>query len=582
MYDLLNLYVMPIRNKEIADKLNETADLLDIKGENEFRIRSYRNAARAISGMSDELSGIADDKDKLKELPEIGESMAEKIREILDTGELNQLKELRKDIPASLLEMIKLEQMGPQRTKKLYDELGITSMKELEKAAKEGELEKISGFGKKTSQNILDEIKAYSEKGGSKRFKLGEIEAQAEDFREYLEKKLDQVTIAGSFRRGKETVGDIDIVATAKDSEAGMDHFTSYEEVDKVLSRGETRSSVVLRTGLQVDLRIVKKRSYGAALLYFTGSKAHSIALRKIGQEKDLKVNEYGVYKGKKLRASKTEKEMYEALDLRFIPTELREDQGEFEAARKNQLPDLVQLKDIRGDLQTHSDASDGQFSLEEMAAAAEERGYDYYAVTDHSKRVSMANGLDEKRLAEQIEKIDALNKKMDHLRILKSIEVDILKDGSLDLPDSILKELDLVVCAIHYNRNLSRKKQTKRVLKAMENQYFNILAHPTGRLIAEREAYDIDIKMVMKQAKDFGCFMEINANPDRLDLKDGYARMAKEMGLQLSISTDAHSKSQLDNMKYGVGQARRGWLEKDDVLNTRSWRQLRKLMKRS
>jgi DNA polymerase (family 10) len=573
---------MPIRNKEIVDKLSEVADLLDIKGENEFRVRSYRNAVRVISGMSDELSAIADDKDKLKDLPEVGESIAGKIQEILDTGELSQLKKLKKDIPASLLEMMELEQIGPQRTKKLYDELGITSIEELRKAAEEGELKKISGFGKKTTQNILEEIETYRKKEGSGRFKLGEIEAQAEDMRDYLEKKLDQVTIAGSYRRGKETVGDIDIVATAKNPEEAMDHFTSYKEVEKVLSKGETRSSVVLRTGLQVDLRVVKKRSHGAALLYFTGSKAHSIALRRIGQGKDLKVNEYGIYKGKKLRASKTEKEMYEALDLCFIPPELREDQGEFEAARKNKLPDLVQLKDIKGDLQTHTEASDGQFSLEEMAAAAEELGYDYFAVTDHSKRVSMANGLDEKRLAEQIEKIDALNKKMNQLRILKSIEVDILKDGTLDLPDSILKELDLVVCAIHYNRNLSRKKQTERVLKAMENSYFNILAHPTGRLIGEREPYDIDIKKVMKEAKDRGCFLEINANPDRLDLNDEYARMAKEMELQLSISTDAHSKAQLDNMKYGVAQARRGWLEKDDVLNTRPWRQLKKLLNRS
>jgi DNA polymerase (family 10) len=336
-----------------------------------------------------------------------------------------------------------------------------------------------------------------------------------------------------------------------------------------------------LRTGLQVDLRIVEKNEFGAALLYFTGSKEHSVELRKIGQEKDLKVNEYGVFSGKKKLASKTEEKMYKALGLRYIEPELREDKGEFEASRNNNLPKLVELDDIKGDLQTHTKASDGKYSLKEMVEGAQDLGYEYYAVTDHSKKVTMANGLDEKRLTKQIEEIDKLNKKMKQIKILKSIEVDILEDGSLDLSDDILKELDIVICSIHYNMNLSKKKQTRRVLKAMENPHFNILAHPTGRMINKRSPYDIDLEDVMKEAKDKGCFLEINANPDRLDLNDDHARLAKEIGLKLSISTDAHSTDNLHFMKYGVAQARRGWLEKDDVLNTRSWEDLKKLLKR-
>ncbi|HKL33417.1 MAG TPA: DNA polymerase/3'-5' exonuclease PolX [Tangfeifania sp.] len=572
---------MPVHNKEITDKLNEVADLLDLKGENEFRVRAYRNAVRTISGLSKSVAEMEDNDENISSLPDIGDSMVEKIEEIVETGNLKQLEKLKKEIPSSLVEIMKLEQMGPERTKILYEELDIDSISDLKKAVEDGKVEELKGFGKKTADNIKREIKEYSQKGGSKRIKRSEAEEEIQPLIKYLEDKMDDVTIAGSFRRKKETVGDIDILATSDDVENAMKAFTEFDEVDRVLAHGEKKSSVKLRTGLQVDLRIVEKNEFGAALLYFTGSKEHSVALRKTGQEKDLKVNEYGVFSGKKKLAAKTEEKMYKALGLHYIEPELREDKGEFEAARNNNLPKLIEMDDIKGDLQTHSKASDGKYTIEEMVEAALDFGYEYYAVTDHSKKVSMANGLDEKRLAEQIEQIDELNGKMKKIKILKSVEVDILEDGSLDLPDDILKELDIVICSIHYNMNLSKKKQTRRILKAMENPNFNILAHPTGRRINERSPYDLDMEEIMKEAKDMGCFLEINANPDRLDLDDDNARMAKEIGLKLSISTDAHSVDNLNFMKYGVAQARRGWLEKDDVLNTRPWKDLKKLLKR-
>jgi DNA polymerase (family 10) len=572
---------MTVQNKEITDKLTQVADLLDIKGENEFRVQAYRNAVRTISGLSTSLAEMVENDEDIFSLPDIGDSMAEKIEEIVETGKLKQLKKLKKDVPVSLIEIMKLEQMGPERTKTLYQELDINSIDDLKKAVEEGKVEELDGFGKKTVENIKREIEEYSQKGGSNRVKRSEAEKEIKTLESYLEKKMSDVTIAGSFRRKKETVGDIDILATSSDTENAMKAFTEFDEVDRVLAHGKKKSSVKLRTGLQVDLRIVEKNEFGAAMLYFTGSKEHSVALRRMGQDKDLKVNEYGVYSGKKKLASKTEKKMYKALGLRYIEPELREDKGEFEASRNDELPKLIKLEDIKGDLQTHTKASDGKNLLKEMVEAARELGYEYYAVTDHSKKVTMANGLDEKRLAKQLEEIDELNKKMKKIKILKSSEVDILEDGSLDLPDDILKELDIVICSIHYNMKLSKKNQTRRILKAMENPHFNILAHPTGRMINKRSPYEIDMEEIMKEAKDKGCFLEINANPDRLDLDDDNARMAKETGLKLSISTDAHAVNNLNFMKYGVAQARRGWLEKDDVLNTRSWSDLKKLLKR-
>jgi DNA polymerase (family 10) len=572
---------MPVHNKDIASIFNELADLLDIKGENQFRIRSYRNAARTISDLSENLADIAEDEKKLSALPGIGSSITKKIREIITTGRLKKLEDLKNKVPESLLEIMKLEQMGPHRTKILNKKLNINSINDLKSAAQKGEIEKIEGFGKKIQQNILKEIKEYRQKGGIRRFKWHEADDYVKPLVDYLDRKLENVTVAGSYRRRKETLGDIDVLATSENPDKAMDYFVSYEETERIIAKGTTKSSIKLRSGLQIDLRIVDKKSYGAALLYFTGSKEHNIVLRKIGIEKNYKVNEYGVFKGKKSVAGKTEEEIYKKLGLRFIEAELRENRGEIEAAKRNMLPHLVTMADIKGDLHIHTNATDGKYSLEDMAMAAKKRGYEYFAVTDHSKRVSMANGLDEKRLAQQIEKIDILNSKLTDIRILKSVEVDILEDGTLDLADDILKELDLVVGAVHYNRRLSREKQTERIIKAMDNPYFNILAHPTGRLIGEREAYDIDMEKIIRAAKERGCFLEINAYPDRLDLNDIYAKMAKETGLKLSVATDAHSVDNLNYMEYGIAQARRGWLEKDDVINTCSWKKLKNLLKR-
>jgi DNA polymerase (family X) len=575
------MVIMPVHNKEIARILNEIADLLDIKGENEFRVRSYRNAARTVSGLSESISQKARNKKEIQTLPGIGASMAEKIEEISKTGTSSQLNELRKQIPATLVEIMKLEQMGPARTKLMNKELNIESIDDLKNAAEDGRIEKIRGFGRKTSENILREIREYSQKGGSKRIKLHDTAEMIRPFLDYLGKKMDELSVAGSYRRQKETVADIDIVAITSEPDKAIGHFISYEEVQRILSRGETKSSVKLYSGLQVDLRVFKKESYGAAMLYFTGSKAHNIALRKIGQEKNYKVNEYGVYESNKLLAGRSEKEIYEKLGLSFIEPELREGRGEIEAARDGLLPELIALEDIKGDLQSHTTATDGKNSLAEMAEAAGKRGYEYFAITDHSKKVAMARGLDEKRLAVQISEIDILNRNNKGLRILKAIEVDILEDGSLDLPNEILKELDLVVGAIHYNMKLPRQKQTRRILRAMENPYFNILAHPTGRRIGARSGYELDMGEIMRAARDQGCFLEINSNPDRLDLNDLYIRQAKDTGLKLAISTDAHSLDNLEYMKYGVSQARRGWLEKDDVINTRPWNELKELLVR-
>ncbi len=572
---------MPVHNKEIADILNEVADYLEIKGKNEYRINSYRNAARTILGLSESISKMAEDEKDIQSLSDIGESMAKKIAEIARTGKLKQLEKLKKQFPGSLRDIMKLEQLGPQRTKILYEELNIESVEELKKAATEGKIKKLEGFGEKTTQNILKEIKQFSYKGGSQRFKLHEAEEIIQPMLRYLEKEIDDITIAGSYRRMKETVGDIDLVGAGKDAQKAMEHFVKYDEVQDVLSHGESRSSVRLRAGLQVDIRLVKKKSLGAAKLYFTGSKVHTVALRKMAKENNYKVNEYGIYKGKKRLAGKTEKEMYEKLGLQYIKPELRENMGEIEAAQKDKLPGLLKLKNIKGDLHTHTHATDGKNSLKEMAEAAREKGYSYFAVTEHSKKVSMAGGLDEKELEKQIREIDELNKKMKNFKIIKGIEVDILEDGTLDLPDDILKELDLVICAIHYNMKLSKKKQTRRILKAMENPYFNILAHPTGRMINKRSGYDMDMDEVMKEAADHGCYLEINSNPDRIDLNDKHIRKAREKGVKLAISTDAHSIGNLEYIKYGVAQARRGWLGKDDIINTRSWKDLKELLKR-
>ena len=574
---------MPIHNSDVSKIFNQVADLLDIQNKNPFRIRAYRNAARTIAGLSRSVEDLVETGEDLTKFSGIGEDLAGKIEEIVNTGTLKLLKELKNDVPAELSQLIKVSELGPKRVMAIHAELGITTIDELEKVARDGKLQELEGFGKKTEEKILQAIERQQARGERERIKLMNAEEYTEPLMDYLKKikGVKKVAVAGSYRRRKETVGDIDILVTCQQDADVIENFVKYEDVERVISKGKTRSSVVLRNDFQVDLRVVPEVSYGAALLYFTGSKAHNVAIRKLGIEQQLKINEYGVFQNDDRIAGRTEKEVYAQVNLPYIEPELRENNGEIDAAKKNKLPRLLTLDDLRGDLHSHTTATDGKLSLEEMANAAKALGYEYLAITEHSKRVTMVNGLDEKRLSEQIKQIDQLNENYNGFIVLKSIEVDILKDGSLDLSDDILKELDLVICSIHYNTNLSQKEQTERVLRAMDNPYFNILAHPTGRIIGEREPYEIDIEKIMEAAKEKGCFLEINAQPDRLDLSDVYIRMAKELGLKLVISTDAHTKADLDLIRFGVYQARRGWLEKDDVLNTRSWKDLKKLLKR-
>jgi DNA polymerase (family 10) len=573
---------MPVQNSDVSDIFNKVADLLEIEGANAFRVRAYRNAARSVSSLPRNVSDMIRAEKDLTELPGIGKDLAGKIKEIVETGSLAQLEELEGKTPPELSRLMKVAGLGPKRVKALNQNLGVTSLKDLKEAAQKGKVRELEGFGKKTEQAILEELEQAE--GKEERIKLMEAEQRAGSLVEYLKKTkgIKDITVAGSYRRRKETVGDLDILVTCKKGSNVMDRFADYEDVKKVVSKGTTRGTIVLRSGLHVDLRVLQEVSYGAALHYFTGSKAHNIAVRKLGVKKKLKINEYGVFKGKKRIAGKTEKDVYDEVNLPYIEPELRENWGEVEAAQKGRLPDSIVVDDLRGDLHAHTKETDGHASLEGMADAAKDRGYDYLAITEHSKKVTMARGVDAKRLAKQIKEIDGLNGKLKNMVLLKGIEVDILEDGSLDLPDDILKELDLTVCSIHYNRNLSRKKMTERVIRAMDNPCFNIFAHPTGRLINERGPYEIDLERIMEAAKERGCFLEINAHPDRLDLSDRHCKMAKDIGLKLAVSTDAHSVADLDFIRYGVDQARRGWLEPNDVINTRGLKDLRKLLKRT
>ncbi len=534
---------MAVHNADLAAAFEEIADLLELGDENPFRIRAYRNAARIVGGQSRELAALLAAGQDLPKLPGIGPDLDGKIREIAATGTCKLLERLRKKFPAGITDLLKLPGLGPKRLRALLDKR-ITSLEALERAARTGKL------------------------------------AVAAQYAEPLAKHLG-ATVAGSYRRMKETVGDLDLLVASPKPAGVVKRFAGYGEVKKVLAQGTTRASAVLASGLQCDLRVVGKESFGAALHYFTGSKAHNIAVRKLGIARGLKINEYGVWKGKKRIAGETEESVYEAVGLPYIAPELREDSGELEAAKRGELPKLVELSDLKGDLHAHTRATDGRNTLREMALAAKARGLSYLAITEHSRRLTMAHGLDPQRLAKQVGEIDELNASLSGIALLKGIEVDILEDGSLDLPDSILEKLDLVVVAVHSKFDLPRARQTERILKAMENPLVSILAHPTGRLLEQRAPYDVDMLAVVRKAKSSGVALELNAHPDRLDLSDAHCRMAKEEGVLVAISSDAHGVDGFDVLRYGVGQARRGWLEKGDVLNAMSVGELRKWLGR-
>ncbi|ART63494.1 DNA polymerase/3'-5' exonuclease PolX [Kushneria marisflavi] len=570
-----------MQNADIARTLNRLANMLDIEGANAFRVRAYRSAAQTIESHPRALQEMVALDEPLTELAGIGQDLAKKITELINTGRLTVLEEAEKRLPPGLLQLMRVSQLGPRRVRQLHEALGIDNLEALKKAALEGRIRALEGFGEKTEAGILKEAERLDD--APPRTRLDEAHQAADDLIAWLEhaRGAQRISAAGSLRRGRETVGDLDILVSSEDGPTIMTHLMDYPEIAEVVSHGKTKSTLRLHSGLQVDVRVVADESFGAALYYFTGSQAHNIATRKMATDRGLKINEYGIYKGRQRLAGRTEEEVLARIDLAWIPPELRENSGELEAALEGTLPELVTLDDIRGDLHMHTTASDGKAGLEDMVHAARRRGYRYIAITDHSQRLAMANGLDARRLREQMAEIDALNERLKNFTVLKGNEVDILEDGSLDLPDDVLKELDVCVFSVHSKFNLSREQQTARILRAMDNPHVNILAHPTGRIINGREGHEVDIEAVLRGAKERGIFLEINAQPARLDLADRWARMARDIGVMLAISTDAHATDQLGHMALGVTQARRGWLERKDVLNTRTVTQLRKLMRR-
>lgn len=572
---------MSLSNPEIARLLTRYATLLEIDRANPFRVRAYRNAARTVENLPRRLADMLADGEDLSSLPGIGKDLAHKLAEIVDTGKFAELAALGGRIPEALAGLAELPGLGPKRVKQLYDSLKIRSMSDLAAAARAGKLQRLHGFGPKLAETVRKAVEAQV--SSASRLGLFAAEQIAEPLVAYLESVpgLSKVTVAGSYRRRRETVGDLDIVATARDGRKAITAFVDYEDVAEVQSKGTTRATVILKSGLQVDFRVVDSECYGAALAYFTGSKAHSIALRLMAVKRDLKINEYGVFRGERRIAGRGEAEVYDAVGLPYIEPELREDAGEFDAAKSGKLPKLVTLKKIRGDLHCHTRASDGNATIEEMARTAAERGYDYLAISDHSKHLGITHGLDVRQLARQMKAIDRLNGRRLGVRLLMSAEVDILPDGKLALDNAILDDLDFVIAAVHTKFGLVAKEQTERIIRAMDHPAVNIIAHPTGRLIGERAPYAVDMEKLMKAAKARGCHLEVNGQPSRLDLNDSHCRMAKEMGIKLALGTDAHSPDTLGYMRYAVDQARRGWLEPADVLNTRTWPQLKKLFKR-
>ncbi|MBX6364284.1 MAG: DNA polymerase/3'-5' exonuclease PolX [Gemmatimonadetes bacterium] len=563
-----------MENLEIARTLEQVADLLEIQGANVFRVRAYRNAARTVSSLGRPVAEMVAAGEDLRQLPGIGEDLSAYLTELVETGRLTLLDELEKQLPGTLSELVRVDGIGPKRARLLHDRLGIDSLAALRKALEAGQLATLRGFGAKSIERIrrsLDEVEARG-----RRYRLADADQLVRPLLEYLRQAPDVEALeaAGSFRRRMETVGDVDLLAISARPAAVMRRFTRYPDAVRVEAAGTTRGTIVLRSGLHVDLRILPRRAYGAALHYFTGSKAHNIEIRRLGLERGLRISEYGVFQLKRAGGARRiggarEADVFRAVGLPWIPPELRENRGEIEAARAGTLPHLVDEGDIRGDLQVHTTWSDGRDSVEAMARACATLGYAYLAITDHSAAVTVAGGLDPARLERQWREIAGVRRRVRGVKILRGMEVDILRDGTLDLPDEYLDRLDVVVVAVHSHRTLSRTAMTDRIVRALEHPAVDILAHPTGRLIGEREPYAVDIDAVLEAAAARDVAVEINAQPDRLDLSDILARRARELGVRLVIDTDAHSVDQLRYMTYGVAQARRAWLEAGDVVNT-------------
>ncbi len=564
-----------MENRDIAAVFEQIASLMKILQDDPkwtFKAAAYERAARSLESFPERAADLARDPErKLTAIPGVGADLASKIKELAETGKCEYHQEQLNKVPPTLLDMLQLQGVGPQKVRLFYKQMGIKSVAELQAAAQAEKLRGLPGMSKKSEENILKAVDTFERAVG--RFLLAQADRTAEVLTAFLKelKEVDTVTPAGSLRRGKETVGDLDLLVIGKSHARIAEHFTSFPEITEVLAKGEDKVSVRLKSGLQVDVRLLEPESYGAALQYFTGSKEHNVLLRDRAKRRGLRLNEYGLFKGEGKRriAGRTEEEVYKKLGLPWIPPELRECQGEIEAAEEGRLPRLLELKDIKGDLQMHTRASDGKATVAEMARAALQRGYRYIAVTDHSKSVTIANGLDEKRALEYLKEVRAARKKVPGIEIWAGMEVDIMGDGSMDMPDDILRQLDVVVATIHSRMNMPAEEMTARILKALENPYVKILGHPTGRQLLRRDPYQYDMDLVFETARKKGVVVEINASPERLDLCDRHVRLAKRKGLKFVISTDAHSPAHFHFMRYGVVTARRGWLEKKDVINT-------------
>src|SRR5215210_188643 len=589
-------------NAAIARTLEEVADLLEIQNANPFRIRAYRNAVRTIQTQTTPLARLLGEGRPLTNLPGIGKEMANHIKEMVETGTLGYRDELLGEMPRSLIELMRLPSVGPKKAKKLWDELQISTVEELEAAARAGRIAGVPGFGEKTQQKVLAGI--HDHRQHSSRMLLADVEQIVEPLLEWLRESpgLERLEVAGSYRRRRETVGDIDLLAVAKKPAAVMKHFLGHAWIEKVEMAGDTRATVVLGSGLQVDLRAVPPESYGAALVYFTGSKEHNVKLRRRAVERGLRISEYGVFKVEAPQnrtdrsdpsdrsdqadgtwiAGREEADVYKAVGLAWIPPEMREDQGEIEAAAKKRLPRLIRQEDLKGDLHMHSTWSDGRNSIEEMVEACAARGYEYMVISDHSKALAMTNGLDAYRLREQWKEIDEVRARHPEIRILRSMEVDILADGSLDLEDEMLAGLDLVLVSLHSRFDLPQEQQTERVLRALEHPEVDVFCHPTARIINRRKGAEMDLDLVFRRAAELGVALELNSSPNRLDLRDDHLRLARELDCRFVINTDSHRIVELDLMRYGIDQARRAGLEPRHVLNTLPYEEFRKAIGRS
>jgi DNA polymerase (family 10) len=569
-----------MKNQELAKIFYATADYLRMENI-AFKPAAYRRAALSLENLEEDIEKIYKERGLkgLEEIPGVGKNIALKIVEYLKTGKIKYYEKFKKKTPLNLEEIISVEGMGPKRAKILYQKLRIKNLEDLEKAAKSHQIAPLFGFGEKAEKNILEGIEFLKRSKG--RFLLGRIMPTAREITERLKslKEIEQISLAGSIRRMKETIGDVDILAVSKNPKKVMDFFVSQPEVVKIWGKGLTKSSVRVKDGFDIDLRIVPAKSYGSALQYFTGSKEHNIATRKIAVEKGLKLNEYGVFRGKKMIAGRTEEEVYQAIGLSWIPPEMRMNKGEIEAVLEGKLPKIIGYGDIQGDLHCHSKWNGGAYSIKQMAETAQEMGYRYLGISDHTQFLKIEHGLNEQQLSQQRKEIEKLNSKFQILnsgfQVIQGAEVNILNNGLVDISDKTLKKLDYVIAGIHSNLKMNRDKMTARLIKAMKNPEINIISHPTGRIIQHRDEYQIDFEKVLRAAKEFKVILEINSSPDRLDLKDIYIRRAKEVGVKMIINTDSHHKDHLRFIEYGISQARRGWAEKEDIINTQPLKKL-------